>query len=173
MRDQLAKLDEGIVDSVFLKPQSDYYSVPMFISRITKVRNFVYFLLRRKWNEQRIFEKKFDIKYVGMMKESLARKYLYQDMFEFFNFISFGIFSINAIRETISRDGFVFDETFINNSEDGDLSIRFALNRKEKVFINFSIVPEMGGTLGRGGSRIYRDMAGAVYLSKKMDDYFE
>ena len=173
LRDQLAKLDERIVDSVFLKPQSDYYSVPMVISKITKVRNLVYFLLGKKWNKQRLFERKFHIKYAGIMKESLAHKYLYKDMFEFINFISFGIFSINAIQETISRDGFVFDETFINNSEDGDLSIRLALNSKENVFINFRIVPEKGGTLGWSVPRFYRDIAGAVYLSRKMEDYFE
>jgi hypothetical protein len=173
LKTQLLKLDEGIADSVFLKPQSDYYSVPMVISRITKLRNFIYFLLRGKWNKQRMFEKKFHIKYIGLMKENLARKYLYKDKLEFINFISFGILSINTILTTISRDGFVFDETFINNSEDGYLSIRLALNKKKNFFINFRIMPEKGGSLGSGGSRIYRDMAGAVYLSKKMEDYFE
>jgi hypothetical protein len=171
---QLVKLDEGIVNQVFLKPQSDYYSVPMVISNITKVRNFMYFLLRGKWNKQRIFEKKFDIKYVGLMKESLLHKYLYKkDKLQFINFISFGIFSISEMRQTISRDGYVFDETFINNSEDGDLSIRLSLDNKKNFFINFKIVPKKGGTLGRGGPRIYRDIAGAVYLSKKMEDYFD
>lgn len=41
------------------------------------------------------------------------------------------IFSLDTIRQTISRDGYVFDETFINNSEDRDLSIRIALNEKD------------------------------------------
>ena len=45
--------------------------------------------------------------------------------------------------------------------------------QKEKRHTQIGIMPEKGGSLGSGGSRIYRDMAGAVYLSKKMEDYFE
>ena len=58
-----------------------------------------------------------------------------------YSFYLFGILSINAIRQIIYRYGYVFDETFINNKEDGDLSIRSARNQKENIFINFSIVP--------------------------------
>jgi hypothetical protein len=77
------------------------------------------------------------------------------------------------MQSMISKYGYVFDEIFINNSEDGDLSIRLALNSERNYFINFRITPEKGGSLGWGGPRRYRDMVGAVYLSRKLEDYFE
>lgn len=168
---QLRELDYNEIDSVFLNPPSDYYSVPMVVSKIRTIRNLIYFLLQGVRGKMRFFEKKFEVRYVGANKDSILARLLYKDIFEFTNIISFGIFSINAIRSMMSKYGYVYDETFINNSEDGDLSIRLALNKKENHLLKFKINPGKGGTLGLGTPRLYRDFAGAAYFSKKIENY--
>ena len=93
----------------------------------------------------------------------------YKFRYKYRDYVSFGIFSSKIIREIIERDGYFFDENFINASEDFDLSIRISKLKYKQVPIQFKIGILIGKTLGVGRARELRNVAGYVLISFKIE----
>ncbi|MEM3844743.1 MAG: hypothetical protein QXU98_03465 [Candidatus Parvarchaeota archaeon] len=91
---------------------------------------------------------------------------------EFKDYISIGIFNTQIINKFLERNGYFFDEIFINSIEDIDSAISIKLSNFKTTEINFRINPIMGGTFGNDMDRHLRSVAGAIYLSYKLEKVF-
>jgi hypothetical protein len=79
------------------------------------------------------------------------------------NFGDFAIFS----SDFVSKIGKLFDETFINDYEDLDLSLRYMKSAKKEINYKIDDIGEGGMTLGGIQSmRFARDVANRIYLSQ-------
>jgi GT2 family glycosyltransferase len=65
-------------------------------------------------------------------------------------------------------DGFLYDETYINDTEDVDLSIRINYKYNYKL-INYNISEKVSGTFGTSKQRAMRGLTGVCYLNSKID----
>ncbi len=66
-----------------------------------------------------------------------------------------------------SKHDQIFDEIYRNGSDDLDLDLSLYLDKVKYDFVNFNIGEYGGITLGRGLSRVFRDIANAAYFSDK------
>ncbi|MEM3593019.1 MAG: hypothetical protein QXW67_03965 [Candidatus Micrarchaeia archaeon] len=92
---------------------------------------------------------------------------------EFKDYMCIGIFSTKMINKFLERNGYFFDEIFINAFEDIDSAISIKLSNFKTTEINFRINPILGGTLGNAIDRHLRNVAGGIYLSYKLEKVFE
>ena len=176
---ELQKIDNTDVYTVFTS-LGDYHSVPMFLGmpnflfhNVLKILNFIskrfsyieesYFNLRR-FNEQLFFPR---YECGPTLPYKILNFIFFKKIENFINTLSFGIFSSNFV---IKSDFKVFDEIYINEMEDTDLSIRIKHMKNNKVFVNFKISEYIGSSLGRGGVRTLRVVPGWTYFSYKMEN---
>ena len=85
---------------------------------------------------------------------------------EFLHISSFGIFSGRFIRDM--KDSF-FDETYINENEDIDLSYRISAGKASTYEIKYKVGDLVSGSLGKGESRFLRGVAGKTYFYEKLE----
>ncbi|MEM4068176.1 MAG: hypothetical protein QXV17_15095 [Candidatus Micrarchaeaceae archaeon] len=75
------------------------------------------------------------------------------------------------ISDIINKDGYFFDETFINGKEDSELSMRIRKNGYKYNFINYKIKPEICGTLSHDFLKELKTMLSTnIYFSYKLND---
>ena len=68
----------------------------------------------------------------------------------------------------------LFDETYINGSEDADLNFNFGMQKLSRGFIKFKIGYLIGSSLGKYGSvRSTRVVASDIYFNFKYEDFIE
>ena len=118
-----------------------------------------------------LIEKKLKIFYARYLNNFVNRLYI-KKLFYFYGFGPIGIFSSYFIKQ---RPNFkLFDETFINASEDVDLSIETSQMVSEgKVnFLNYKIGSFRGSSLGRSIARGFRDESSAAYFNYKLENKF-
>ena len=87
-------------------------------------------------------------------------------MYKFTSIASFGIFSRKFVRSVSGR---LFDETYINSSDDIDLDIRLSAKTIKTGTIDYRIGDLIGSTLGTDNNRRLRDIAGYSYLNYKIE----
>ncbi|MCW1311658.1 MAG: hypothetical protein QXJ93_02295 [Candidatus Rehaiarchaeum fermentans] len=105
------------------------------------------------------------------LKYKIFLKIFWTKILEYRDFVSIGCFSKNMISNIINKDGYFFDETFINGGEDNELSMRIRKYGYKYNFINYKIKPEIGGTLGYDFLRELRTMlSNNIYFSYKLND---
>ncbi|MGC8621863.1 MAG: hypothetical protein ACP5U0_08130, partial [Caldisphaera sp.] len=109
-------------------------------------------------------KKKFKVKY-SIIRNSKFKNYLFKGL-NYIDLVDFGIFSIEFLKQ---KSGFIFDETFINEGEDSDLSIALKLNKNNTKQIKYRIGDMIGSTLGTGKDRSLRAIAGLTYLNYKWE----
>jgi hypothetical protein len=85
----------------------------------------------------------------------------------FINTLSFGIFSSNFVRKS---DINVFDDIYINEMEDTDLSLRIKNIKSNTSIVDFKINEYIGSSLGRGGTRTLKVVPSWTYFSYKMEN---
>ena len=172
----LSKMDNSKVDAVFTFPAS-YHSAPMILCRPnilfkTAIKIFRFFSPRVYYAEKAFSQMRRFNNVIFFPRYQDSPSILYKLMnFIFFNkyknfvnIISFGIFSSDFVR----RCGELFDETYINEMEDTDLSVRL-LDNGRIATIDFTIKERVGATVGRGILRTLRTVPGWSYFSYKMD----
>jgi len=118
-----------------------------------------------------LIEKKLKIFYARYLNNFVNRLYI-KKLFYFYGFGPIGIFSSYFIKQ---RPNFkLFDETFINASEDVELSIETSQMVSEgKVnFLNYRIGAFHGSSLGRTIARGFRDESSAAYFNYKLESNF-
>ncbi len=172
----LSKMDNSKVDSVFTFPAS-YHSAPMILCRPnilfkTAIKILRFFSSRVFYAEKAFSQMRRFNNHILFPRYQDSPSILYKLMnFIFFNkyknlvnILSFGIFSSDFVR----RCGELYDETYINEMEDTDLSVRLFDNGRIAT-IDFTIRERVGATMGHGILRTLRTVPGWSYFSYKME----
>lgn len=172
----LSKIDNSSIDTVFTFPSS-YHSAPMILcspnivfKTAIKVLRFLsrrVYYAEKAYSQMRRFNNHISFpRYEN--SPSLLYRFMNYVLFKkyknFVNILSFGIFSSNFIR----RSGELYDETYINEMEDTDLSVRLS-DAGRVATVDFTIKEKIGATLGHGILRTLRTVPGWSYFSYKMD----
>ena len=162
LRDILIKLDPNFMDTVFTKP-SAYHSIPVCLGRSRFQRKILFSLLDR--SHQVKFERKYMVNLFSFPRRRYQRIF-FRCIYPFTSYASFGIFSIKFVK---AARGYLFDETYINSSEDIDLDLRLSAKKIRKTIIDYRIKEFKGTSLGRDNKRRLRDVAGYSYLNYKLE----
>jgi len=177
LQECLDKLDNRCVDVVFTIP-GRYHSTPSILgvpkniffqimkisSIISKNANMYYLTLKnlRRFNDVTyILRINFKINVVNKFANFL----FLSPVKHFVNILSFGIFSSEFVKQ---YQGEVYDETYINDMEDTDLSIRLSHASRESTTIDFKIGEYVGSSLGTGPAQRFITVAGYSYFSYKV-----
>jgi len=164
---ELQNVDPTKVDVVF-PVQGDFHTLPLYIGR----KNLVYELYRflndyQLWR----FYRKFNIKYFYALHNNKSRVVFKKIRgTDFICTVAFGIFSANYVKK---NNGIIFDETFINEHEDLDLSFRLLLSGADVHRINYNIGAYRGSTMGMDRARGLRSVAGRAYFNYKYSTLLE
>ena len=166
LKRELDSIDNREYDVVFLKPHLNY-SVPLYIGE----KRFTYDLLRTFAGRTngRLY-KKYEVKYFYAAKNKLTP--LFFKKIRGTDFIctqALGIFSSYYLA---SRSESLFDETYINEHEDLDMSLQLFLEGVHYKIINYNIGGYVGGTLGLGMDRGLRQVAGRAYFNWKFENLY-
>jgi hypothetical protein len=166
LKRELDSIDNREYDVVFLKPHLNY-SVPLYIGE----KRFTYDLLRTFAGRTngRLY-KKYEVKYFYAAKNKLTP--LFFKKIRGTDFIctqALGIFSSHYLA---SRSESLFDETYINEHEDLDMSLQLFLEGVHYKIIDYNIGGYVGGTLGLGVDRGLRQVAGRAYFNWKFENLY-
>ena len=101
----------------------------------------------------------------------IYERFAYRRIRKYRDFVSFGIFSSEMIKELIEKYVNLFDENFINACDDWDLSIRISMLKYRDISIKFRIGIMIGKTLGTGTERMLRNVAGFNLISFKVENW--
>ena len=166
LNNELKYIDDKKIGLVFPKYVSKHHFV-----QFMKYRWHTRFLLRLLSKNDvlnfYILRKKFNITYIPTARENLImdlkRKLLYKPVGrQFLNIGDFAIFSARSLKRK-----YLFDEIFLNNEEDIDVSTRIDLYRTQNI--NFTVNCGVGGkSLGNDEIRALRAIATQTYLNEKL-----
>ena len=176
---ELQKIEHKNTYAVFTPP-AHYHSTLMFLGRpnlffifslkvlkiFSKRFSYIektYFHLRR-FNKQLFFPR---YEYSPSLPYKIVNFIFFKKIETFKNTLSFGIFSSNFVREF---GGSLFDDNYINEMEDTDLSMRLKYMKYNTSIIDFEINEYIGSTLGNGGVRTLKVVPGWTYFSYKMEN---
>jgi hypothetical protein len=176
---ELEKIDYKNTYAVFTHP-ARYHSAPMFLGRpnlffifalkvlyvFSKRFSYIektYFQLRR-FNKQLFFPRYI---YSPTLSYKIVNFFFFKKIETFNNTLSFGIFSSNFVR---TSGGSLFDDNYINEMEDTDLSMRLKYMKHKTSIIDFEINEYVGSTIGNGGVRTLKVVPGWTYFYYKMDN---
>lgn len=157
----LRKINNEEFDAVFTG-ESRYHSQMKTLIARNHIVNIINRIRKgKRGREINEFLNKFGVRFIigqgGFVQRKIFKGKPYIDL------LDFGIFSSKFITK---RSNMLFDETFINEGEDSDLSISIY---KEGTFstIEFRIGDLIGTTLGVGMDRALRSIVGLSYLNFK------
>lgn len=166
LKTQLDDLNNQKYDVVFPTP-SDYHTYPLYISKIRLSYKIYQYLKKR---QERILYDKFNIDFTQSfytVKSKLVFRKICSTEITITS--AFAILSSKYIR---NLGNYIFDETYINDHEDLDLSFRFTLNKNKNSKINYNIKALQGSTIGMNICRDLRSVAGRVYFNFKYSRLF-
>ena len=166
LKKELSKIDNKKIDIVFLE-KGNYYSIPLYFGKITWKYKLYKYMRERDLAK---LHKKFKIYYlyaVYNFKTSLVFKKVPNT--DFINTVAFGIFSSNYLKKFEN----IYDDTYINESEETDFSFRSKLENANTAFIKYRIGAFIGSTLGIGKARNLRSFASIAYLNYKYSYFLD
>ena len=175
---ELQKIDNKNIDVVFTYP-SGYHSSPMSLCKpnllfsialsVLKIfsKKFsyiekIYYQLKR-FNGKLFFPR---YEYSSNLTYKIVNFIFFKRIENFINTLSFAIFSSDFVRKS---DNNVFDDIYINEMEDTDLSLRIKNIKSNTSIVDFKINEYIGSSLGRGGTRTLRVVPSWTYFSCKME----
>jgi hypothetical protein len=162
----LSNFNNDKIDAIFTG-ESKYHSIVKTLIKRNYLVNIVNRIrIRKQGFIINKFLNKFGVRFIigngGFVQKNIFKGITYID------FIDFGILSSEFIRKS---SNILFDETFINEGEDSDLSINISKKGKFST-IEFRIGDLIGTTLGIGMDRVLRSVAGLSYLNFKWEILF-
>ena len=166
LKRELDSIDNMEYDVVFLRPHLNY-SVPLYIGE----KRFTYDLLRTflgRTNGK--LYRKYEVKYFYAAKNKLTSFFFRR--IRGTDFICTQAFGIFSSRYLALRPESLFDETYINEHEDLDMSLQLFLEGVRYKIINYNIGGYIGGTLGLGMDRELRQVAGRAYFNWKFENLY-
>ena len=160
------------------KPRMTYDLALKFLSKFSdkwKYRNEIYKALK-KFNSQSVYYTR--NKYCILDRTNSLIKNIKMKLFDFlcfkeiFSFINILSFAVLSVAYAIENGGNLFDETFINEMEDTELSVSLCRDKANYTIVDFQIGDHIGSYLGNGITRECRTVPGLTYFSaKRMEDY--
>lgn len=163
LRESLTKLHDGC-DIVFTN-EGIYHSRDVLISTRTIRRNLVVCLIGRLERSRLRMEKKFKIELI-IGTTLNYRRYLYKPIKRVRYTGAFGIFSRKFVQNCNYK---LYNETYINGTEDIDLSLRIYSGRFKVEVIDYSIGDLIGQTIGPyNKTRRIRGLVNDCYFNHKV-----
>jgi len=151
------------ISAVYASPSS-YHSYPIFLGYPNLLRHFYFYLRNKETRTQVVLERKFGIdivvQYFGKLQRNLFTTYT-----TIMNMGDFCIFSSEYIKQI---GGKLFDEVYINEFEEVELSYILAKSGKTVEQIPYRIGDKIGTSLGVGSVRRYRAIASRSYFNYKV-----
>ena len=181
LKQELSKLDSKNIDFVACEPSYGYHSTPVKIMYPNKLGILIYshkFLRRYSRSVREIIKRikltlcftLIDTSMVHNIKISrielfrikfLANFFFYNTKISFYQIGAFGIVSGTLVNELSKK---LYNENYINGSEDIDLSYRIQLRGNKVKKIHYNIRPKVGATLGSDILRDMKNIVGRVLL---------
>ena len=166
---QLMNLPSNEMCFLHLEPPGNYYSYWAYIGRPAFVRGLFY-----RWNkylrlrirlERKMKKKKFGLRYLTF-GTNIPYRFLVKHEGKFRNVGAVLILSSSLAK---AMRGMIYDENFVNGTEDVDFSL-IALDEKIPSYsINFRLGTYIGTSLGKHAScRTLREIANIAYLNYKI-----
>ena len=163
LKKTLQNIDNKKISTVFTNAAS-YHSIPVKLAK-PRTLLLIYMKMRNRATRIRSYLwKRLDVKYFLPIR-GLFGDILYTKGLKCYSIASFGIFSSEFVKEFTFENGEMFDETFVNATEDIDLSLKMTLCRTDYEFINYNIGNHINGTLGASFCKQLRDIAGDALLN--------
>ncbi|MCL4341708.1 MAG: hypothetical protein M1431_06420 [Candidatus Thermoplasmatota archaeon] len=176
---ELQKIDNENIDTVFTPP-SQYHSTPMFLCKpkvllFIALRTLTFFskqfsYIEKIYYQLRRFNKKLYSprdEYCPTLMYKIISFIFFKRIENFINTLSFGIFSAYFVKKSNNN---VFDDIYINEMEDTDLSICIKRRQHNTAIVDYKIGEYVGSSLGRGSIRTMRLVPGWTYFSYKMEN---
>ena len=162
LKDELYKIKN--VDIVYTKPSS-YHSNPMEIVKPNYL--FQLYLRSTSYGEEYLaICKRFSIRYFPIGAD-LFKSIFYKKKLEYIELRSFMILSSIFIKRENSK---IFDDVFLNQTEDTDLALRVTINHVKPFRVNYEIGDFKGSTFGMRSDRKLRSLASLTYFTAKWED---
>lgn len=161
LKNGLSTINNKDYDVVFPSP-SNYHTVPTYIGR-RRLTYDIYKSLTSPTMEE--LYKKFGIDFFYAFPNMRSRAVFRRvSGTEFTNTTAFGIFGYDFIK---SNGGILFDDTYINEHEDIDLSFNILLKKARTTSITYRIKALRGSSMVIGKPRELRQVAGRAYFNFK------
>jgi hypothetical protein len=185
LKNELSRIDHINYDVVFAK-QSDYHTIPCYIYKYN-LYNYFFDVLDLLLYKKYFYQLKVPLKLINNYNVKYRVRYNKNNKFQkilklinnlldtkikntdFIQMVDFVIFSSNLFKKF---ENFYFDETFINASEDTDLSFKIKINKIKYKIIKYQIGDFMGSSLGNDELRAMRNAIGYVYFSYKFEKFY-
>ena len=161
LKNELSKLKN--VDIVYTKPSS-YHSSPMKIVKPNYLFQ-IYLRLTIHGKEYLAICERFSIRYFPVGAE-LFKSISYKKKLEYIELRSFMIFSSMFIKRENSK---IFDDVFLNQTEDTDLALRVTINYVKSFRVNYEVGDFKGSTFGMRSDRRLRSLASLTYFTAKWE----
>ena len=166
LKTYLMELSSKEASVVFTCTEGLYHSRLVALSFRTYRRRLILILKGRLERRRLYFEKKFNIKYTIGSTFGFY-KLIYKPRFQVKYTGNFAIFSNGLVRKYISV---MFDEVYINGSEDIDLSWKFKVDHIVERCVKYNIGDYIGGTIGSyNTTRRLRGLLNDTYLNLKIE----
>ena len=180
LKQKLLEIDESNKYFVFTQ-ESTYHSVNCALSNPRMPFIFFYNVLRyfrhkllgrdQLEKEKEGLRTRFGIFLKGTSDRNLLEQLFYKPLIRYKITEDFGIFSSIFIRE---QQNDLFDETFINGSEDDELCIRISKFPEKMASIDYKIGDYISSSLGRNSKlRWLQDIVNSIYLNYLFKDLQE
>ena len=166
---QLMNLPSNEMCFLHLEPPGNYYSYWAYIGRPAFVRGLFYlwnrYLRLRIRLERKMKKKKFGLRYLTF-GTNIPYRFLVKHEGKFRNVGAVLILSSSLVK---AMGGMIYDENFINGTEDVDFSLRALDEKIPSYSINFRLGTYIGASLGKSAScRTLREIANLAYLNYKI-----
>ena len=161
---ELLKLDNEKYDIIFTKP-AKYHSIPVMFSEMRMTMKLYLYLFKKGGRLKLRLYNKFNIRYF-LPRRSFYTNFFFKKGLMVISIASFGIFSSAYVHR---RDGILYDECYINATEDIDLSLRLTAIENRYSIIDFRIGDYINSTLGNSLAKQLRDLAGDARLNYLVD----
>ena len=164
---EISNLNHLKLDAVFgcdqnHRPRRGKISKPNYFYNLAQTYYRKYFSQERKKIRLR-----FHVVYLPVPLSALVYRNLFTKGLTMFVFRDFLILSANFVKNIKC---IVFDETYINDSEDNDLALRLHVSGKITT-INYAIKTIGAKSLGNSDIRLFRSIASEIYLNHKWEEF--
>ena len=161
----LAKFDGKYTNiSAVYAGESSYHSYPIFLGYQNFLRQLYFFLRNKESRTQIELERKFAVDIV-VQNFGKLQQHLFKTYTTVRNMGDFCIFSSDYIKQ---KGGKLFDEVYINEFEEVDLSYSLKISGSNILQIPYRIGDKIGTSLGRANVRRYRAIASRSYFNYKV-----
>jgi hypothetical protein len=162
--DRLRRISESDYDAVFTRPEGYYHSILANLGKQNLLRRLAFGYSSTKRAILKI-ERKFGINLFDSRASGYQRLFFHKG----YRHLSIASFGIVSAKWVATAGGTIFNEGFLNDALDIELSLRLTRDQSRYSFIDYRISEQHGATMGRGDSRRLRMLANNAYLQELIE----